>query len=224
MKSVVIVSGGMDSITLLHDLVKQYGKKNIEAISFLYGSRHMGKEIPMAKYNCEKLGVKHQVIDVRQAFKDFKSSLLNKKDSEKIPEGHYKAKTMKSTVVPFRNGILLSIAAGYADSVGAKVIFYGAHTGDHAIYPDCRTAFVKRISEAIQLGTYGRIGIKAPYEKISKIEILKKGIKLGVDYGKTWTCYNPTKGKACGKCGACQERLEAFKRNNVKDPLKYVSN
>ena len=224
MKRVIIVSGGMDSITLLHDIVKTFGNENVIAISFLYGSKHMEKEIPMAKYNCKKLKVKHYIVDLKDAFKSFKSALLNKKDSEKIPQGHYEDKNMIKTVVPFRNGILLSIAAGIAESEGAKMIYYGAHSGDHAIYPDCRQEFVDAISDAIKKGTYGKIQIKAPYENISKIGILKRGLKLGVDYSKTWTCYDPQNGKACGKCGACQERLEAFEKNNAIDPLKYINN
>lgn len=221
-KAIIIVSGGMDSITLLHDMVKKHGKKNILAVSFQYGSKHMKKELPMAKENCEILEVEHRIIDVRNIFRNFKSALLDKKDSEPIPEGHYEALNMKKTIVPFRNGILLSIAAGMAETLGAKIIYYGAHSGDHFIYEDCRKEFVDAISSAVKLGTMNKIQIKAPYWNDNKITILKKGKKLGVDYSKTWTCYNPTFGKACGKCGACQERLEAFEKNGIKDPLTYV--
>lgn len=222
-KVIIITSGGMDSVTLLHDVVKKHGAENVSALSFLYGSKHMGKEIPMAKANCKKLGVKHRIIDVQQVFKNFKSALLAKKDSEEIPEGHYAASNMKKTIVPFRNGILLSIAAGFAETEDAKILYYGAHAGDHDIYEDCRKEFVDAMSEAIRIGTMNGIEVKAPYWNDTKITILKKGLKLGVDYAKTWTCYNPQGAKACGKCGACQERLEAFRKNKIEDPLKYVT-
>ena len=222
-KVIIITSGGMDSVTLLHQVVKKHGKENVAALSFLYGSRHMEKEIPMAKFNCKKLGVKHRIIDVREVFKNFKSALLNHSDSEKIPEGHYAAANMKKTIVPFRNGILLSIAAGFAETEGAKILYYGAHAGDHDIYEDCRKEFVDAMSEAIELGTMNAIKVEAPYWNDNKITILKKGLKLGVNYAKTWTCYDPKGSKACGKCGACQERLEAFRENKLKDPLGYIS-
>jgi len=222
-KAIIIVSGGMDSVTLLYDVVKKHGKKNISAISFKYGSKHMNREIPMAEYNCKKLGVKHQVVNVKEVFKNFNSALLNKKDSEAIPQGHYASSNMKKTVVPFRNGILLSIAAGFAETNDAKIIYYGAHAGDHTIYEDCRKEFVDAISEAIKQGTSNKIVIRAPYWNMNKKGIIKRGVKLGVDYSKTWTCYDPRRKKACGRCGSCHERLEAFKLNKMTDPLDYVS-
>jgi 7-cyano-7-deazaguanine synthase len=183
----------------------------------------MKKEIPMAQFNCKKLGVSHQIVDVRGVFKNFKSALLNKRDSEKIPEGHYESSNMKKTVVPFRNGILLSIAAGFAESNSAKILYYGAHAGDHMIYPDCRKEFVDAMSKAFELGTMNKVVVRAPYRKDNKITILRKGLKLGVDYSKTWTCYSPFGNKSCGKCGSCQERLEAFRLNKIEDPLEYIT-
>lgn len=224
-KVIIIVSGGMDSVTLLHEVVKKHGAKNVFALSFAYGSRHMKKEIPMAQFNCKKLGVSHQIVDVRGVFKNFNSALLDKKDSEKIPEGHYEAANMKKTIVPFRNGILLSIAAGFAETNGAKILYYGAHAGDHFIYEDCRKEFVDAMSQAIKLGTMNAIEIKAPYWNDTKISILKKGKKLGVDYSKTWTCYNPKGNRQpCGRCGADMERVEAFLKNNLVDPLYTPKN
>lgn len=222
-KVICIVSGGMDSVTMLHDAVKRFKPENVSALSFKYGSKHMNREIPMAKLNCRLLDVYHRVIDVRSVFKGFKSALLNHKDSEKIPEGHYEAANMKKTIVPFRNGILLSIAAGFAETEGASKILYGAHAGDHFIYEDCRKEFVDAMSEAIRLGTMNGIKIEAPYWNDNKASIIKKGLKLGVDYENTWTCYNPKGNKACGKCGSCQERLEAFQINKCADPLNYVT-
>ncbi len=222
-KGILIVSGGMDSITLLHDLVKSLGKENVLAVSFQYGSKHSRKEIACAIENCKKLGVEHMIVNAKNVFKNFESALLDKKGSEAIPEGHYEQENMKKTIVPFRNGILLSIAAGLAESRGAGTIYYGAHSGDHFIYEDCRKEFVDAMSQAIKLGTMNKIEIKAPYWNLNKISILKKGLKLEVDYKKTWTCYSPKGQKSCGKCGSCQERLEAFRKNKIDDPLDYVT-
>ncbi len=226
-KKLCICSGGMDSTTLLYELIKKYKAQNIKAITFLYGSNHMRQEVRAIKTTCSKLKVEHEIIDLRPIFKNFKSALL-KNDKEKIPYGHYEDKNMKKTVVPFRNGILLSIAVGIAESNNIKEIYYGAHAGDHAIYPDCRKNFIKAISNASGKGTYNNVKILAPYSNINKVGILKRGIKFGVDYSNTWTCYNPQrenhgKSKACGKCGSCRERLEAFKLNNIKDPLNYIN-
>jgi 7-cyano-7-deazaguanine synthase len=173
---------------------------------------------------CFNLRVSHKILDLKNVFTNFKSSLLNHKDSEKIPEGHYEDNNMKSTVVPFRNGILLSLAVGIAESYGIDKVYYGAHGGDHAIYPDCRPEFLEAIRQASNLGTYINVKILAPYIKMNKISILKKGIKLGVDYKNTHTCYCPNnQGQSCGKCGSCQERLEAFNKNKIKDPLEYYN-
>jgi len=224
MKRAIILSGGLDSTTLLYDLVKRFGNKDIEAFSFNYGSKHNKIELAKAKLTCKKLGVKQKEFSLVEIFDNFKSSLLAHKDSKKIPEGHYENKNMKSTVVPFRNGILLSIAAGLAESLKIKEVYYGAHGGDHAIYPDCRENFLSAINEAVKRGTYTKTVIKAPYLKMNKISILKKGLKLNVDYSLTHTCYNPNKkGESCGKCGSCRERLEAFALNYKVDPLYYYN-
>ena len=137
-----------------------------------------------------------------------------------IPEGHYESANMKSTVVPNRNMILLSLAIGYAVDIGASKVFYGAHSGDHAIYPDCRPDFVHAMNKVAKLANYEPVDIVTPYLNTDKSEILADGLKMGLDYGKTWTCYNGRE-KACGKCGSCVERLEAFELNNTTDPLAY---
>lgn len=201
--SLIIVSGGMDSITLLHD------KKNeiALAVSFNYGSKHNEKEIPFAKYHCNLLGIQHIEIPLGFINLYFKSSLL--KSGDKVPDGHYADENMKSTVVPFRNGIMLSIAAGIAESHGLKYIMLANHFGDHAIYPDCRATFISSMNEAVAYGTYENIKIKAPYTSIDKRQIALIGKELGIDYSKTWTCY---KGQDihCGVCGSCTERKEAL--------------
>lgn len=202
--SIIVLSGGMDSTTLLHEY-----KDNIAlAVTFDYGSRHNAKEIECARKNCDILRIEHMVIPLEFIGKYFKSSLLI--GGEEIPEGHYADENMKSTVVPFRNGIMLSIAAGLAESRGLKKVMLANHGGDHAIYPDCRPGFVNAMSEAIKQGTYDSIMIYAPYTNITKSDIARIGKRIGVDYSLTYSCYKGGE-KHCGKCGTCVERLEALR-------------
>lgn len=212
--SVIILSGGMDSVTLLYE----FKDKIALAVSFDYGSNHNQKEINYAKLHCNKLGIKHVVIKLDFISKYFKSSLLE--GAEAIPEGHYKDENMKSTVVPFRNGIMLSIACGLAESNNLKYIMIANHGGDHAIYPDCRAEFINSMNKATQNGTYNGITIFAPYTNITKTDIAKHGKALGIDYTKTWSCY---KGKDihCGKCGTCVERKEALREAGIEDQTQY---
>ncbi len=219
-KIVIIASGGMDSTTLLYDTIRTYGSENVVVLSFNYGSKHNAFELPKISLTCKKLQVEQKIIDLVNVFQNFKSHLLL--GGESIPEGHYAQENMKQTIVPFRNGILLSIAAGYAETIKAKKIIYGAHLGDFFVYEDCRPEFISAFSSAVSLGTMNKISIEAPYSNINKGGILEKGLKLGVDYSLTHTCYNPNeRGEACGRCGACCERLEAFDKNGVEDPLVY---
>ncbi len=212
--SVIIVSGGMDSITLLYD------KKDSIAIgiSFDYGSNHNAKEIPFAKMHCERLGIKHITIDLDFMQQYFKSSLLDGADA--IPEGHYAEKNMKSTVVPFRNGIMLAIAAGVAESNELKNVLIANHAGDHTISPDCRPGFIAAIDKATQAGTYVNVRVLAPYTNITKTDIAKKGKTLGIDYAETWSCYKGGD-KHCGKCGTCVERKEALEGAGIIDTTEY---
>jgi len=214
-KIVVIFSGGMDSFTVLNKVVKQ--DFEAYALSFDYGQRHK-KELEYAARVCASLGVHHKIIDI-SAINELigGSSLTSDID---IPEGHYEQQSMQSTVVPNRNMILLSMAVGYAVSLDSTKVFYGAHSGDHAIYPDCRPEFVHRMNDVCAIANYSAVEILCPYLNVSKIDILADGLKMGLDYVSTWTCYNGRE-KACGKCGACQERLEAFAKNQSEDPLEY---
>ena len=181
-KVLISLSGGLDSTTLLYYLINKGAK--IEAISFNYGSKHNDIEIEYAKKTCEKLGINHQVIDLDFVNKYFKSDLL--KSGGEIPEGHYQAENMKSTVVPFRNGIFLSISAGIAESYDCEFIALASHSGDHAIYPDCRPIFTKAMSEAIKYGTEKEIYLIAPFNEITKTDIVKLGNKLNVDFSLTY--------------------------------------
>ncbi|QBG34419.1 7-cyano-7-deazaguanine synthase QueC [Litorilituus sediminis] len=216
-KVVVIYSGGMDSFTVLNRALKD--GKQVYALSFDYGQRHV-KELDCARTVCNKLKIEHKVIDISAINQLLAGSSLT--DDIEIPEGHYEAENMKSTVVPNRNMILLSLAVGYAVSVGASQVYYGAHSGDHAIYPDCRPEFVMKMNDVCKIANYESVEIFSPYLTVDKTAILADGLAMGLDYSNTWTCYNGRE-KACGKCGACQERLEAFRDNNEVDPISYES-
>ena len=210
----IILSGGMDSVTLLHERKEEIAL----AITFDYGSNHGAREISCAAYNCKALGIEHLVIPLGFVHKYFRSSLLE--GASAIPEGHYTAESMKSTVVPFRNGIMLSIAAGIAETRGLRRIMIANHAGDHTIYPDCRRPFIEAMSAAMSTGTDTGVAIEAPYTDITKTDIALIGKALGVDYSKTYSCY---KGGPlhCGLCGTCIERKEAFAAAGIPDPTDY---
>ncbi|RUO80491.1 7-cyano-7-deazaguanine synthase QueC [Idiomarina tyrosinivorans] len=214
-KVVVIYSGGMDSFTVLHHALQQ--GKSVYALSFDYGQRHV-KELDVARSVCENLEIPHKIVDITSINQLLKGSSLT--DDMAIPEGHYEEASMQSTVVPNRNMILLSLAIGYAASIEAEAVYYGAHSGDHAIYPDCRPEFVRQMDVASRLANYQPIAVEAPFLTQSKDDILAAGLAMGLDYSATWTCYNGRE-KACGRCGACNERLEAFRNNGATDPLPY---
>ena len=212
--SVIIVSGGMDSITLLYD------KKNEIAlgISFNYGSNHNAKEIPLAEMHCRRLGIKHITINLDFMGQYFKSSLLE--GGEAIPEGNYADENMKSTVVSFRNGIMLSIAIGIAESNNLKKVLIANHGGDHTIYPDCRPEFIKAIDAAAYAGTFVNAHVEAPYTHITKGDIARIGKRLGLNYAETWSCYKGAD-KHCGRCGTCIERKEALTEAGIEDTTEY---
>ena len=214
-KVVVIYSGGMDSFTVLNKALQQ--GHDVSALSFNYGQRHV-KELDVAATVCKSLEIPHKIVDITAINSLLAGSSLT--DDIDIPEGHYEQESMKSTVVPNRNMILLSLAIGYAVSENAQAVYYGAHSGDHAIYPDCRPEFVRQMNVVSKLANYEPVEVVAPYLDVDKNAILADGLKMGLDYSNTWTCYNG-RDKACGKCGACIERLEAFAANKQNDPLSY---
>lgn len=215
-KVVVIYSGGMDSFTVLHKALQQ--GLTPYALTFDYGQRHI-KEIDVARQVCNELGIEHKVIDISAINQLIGGSSLTDPHIE-VALGHYQQENMKSTVVPNRNMILLSLAIGYAVSLGAEQVYYGAHSGDHEIYPDCRPIFVDKMNAAAAVANYEKVAIFSPYLHNNKIGILKDGLAMGLDYSKTWTCYNGRE-KACGHCGSCVERLEAFTANAITDPVPY---
>ena len=217
MKVVVLVSGGMDSVTALYHAAGEH--EVVAGLSFDYGSKHNHKELPLAAWHCEQLGVLHQVVPLSFMDDLFESDLL--KSGGDIPEGHYEAENMKQTVVPFRNGIMMAIAAGFAESIEAGGLVIAAHSGDHAIYPDFREDFMKPMAEAITAGTYADVQVLRPFIDQRKEDIVSRGSELGIDFSQTWSCY---KGEElhCGKCGTCVERKEAFEIAGVEDPTVYL--
>ena len=212
--TILILSGGMDSVTLLYD----YQERIALAISFDYGANHNAREIPFARLHCERLGIEHIVIPLQFMGQYFESSLLQ--GSEAIPEGHYADENMKSTVVPFRNGIMLSIATGMAESRELQYVMMANHGGDHTIYPDCRPEFVEAFDAAAYAGTYNGVHLISPYTNLTKGQIAARGKELGINYAETWSCYKGGE-KHCGKCGTCVERKEALAEAGIDDPTVY---
>jgi len=215
-KAVVIFSGGLDSTTLLF-WVQRAGFLAFP-ITFLYGQKHK-KEVECARRICDKLGLTHEVVDLTVLQKLLKSALTSQEQD--IPEGRYTKERQQQTMVPMRNAIFINIAAGYAMSIGACRVFYAAHWNDSCIYPDCREEFVDAQNCTVKLAT-GKtdLVIVAPFIRKTKEQIVKLGKSLGVPFEDTWSCYKGNE-KACGKCGTCIERLQAFKANNLKDPIEY---
>ena len=212
--AVIIYSGGLDSTTLLYEERERVAL----AVTFDYGSNHAAHEIACARHHCALLGIEHLVIELGFMGQYFQSSLLSGADA--IPSGNYDEENMKSTVVPFRNGIMLSIACGLAESRGLKRVLIANHGGDHAIYPDCRPEFIDAMDAAMRAGTYVNVEIAAPYTNLSKADLVRRGAKLGVDYSNTYSCYRGGD-RHCGTCGTCTERREAFREAGIPDPTAY---
>lgn len=217
MKVVVLLSGGMDSVTAFHAALREH--EVVAGLSFDYGAKHHARELPMAAWHCEQAGIPHRIAPLAFVAEEFSSDLLAR--GGEIPDGHYEEESMKRTVVPFRNGIMLSIAAGFAESRGASGVVIAAHAGDHAIYPDCREEFLAPMAEAIRAGTYAGIELLRPFVAMDKAAIASRGAELGVDFSRTWSCYKGGE-VHCGTCGTCVERREAFLLAGVPDPTRYL--
>jgi 7-cyano-7-deazaguanine synthase len=218
MNVIVLLSGGMDSSTALAWSLHE-GHTVVGCLSFDYGSKHNDTEYQYATTIAE-----HFRVPIRRASLDFiaetfKSDLL--KSGGDIPESTYDTESMKRTVVPFRNGIMLSIAAGYAESVGAQGVVLANHFADHAIYPDCRVAFIDPMRAAIKAGTDTQIELLSPFASIDKSEIARIGARLGVPFTRTYSCYKGGP-KHCGVCGTCRERKRAFAVSGISDPTEYA--
>ena len=218
-KAIVSFSGGMDSTTLLGLVQDTLNRsQEIKAVSFTYGAKHNQYENESARLVCKHYGIPFCLINLESIMKTFRSDLL--KTGGAIPEGHYEEKTMEQTIVPARNLIFISILTGAAWSEGAKDLYIGIHSGDHFIYPDCRSEFFHNMANAVSEGTNNTVHLQAPFLLENKTTIIKRGLKMNVPYHLTRTCYKDQP-IACGKCGSCQERLEAFANNNMEDPIEY---
>lgn len=216
MKVIVLCSGGMDSVTALHWARREHDV--FAAVSFDYGSKHNHRELPFAAAQARLAGCRHEVVRLDFCQRHLTSALLQ--GGGEIPEGHYEAESMRQTVVPFRNAILLAVACAMAESAGAEGVVIAAHGGDRAIYPDCREQFMRAMGEAMRLGTYAGIKLLRPFIAMNKGEIAALGTRLGVDYARTWSCYKGGR-RHCGRCGTCVERREAFTQAGLEDPTDY---
>ena len=231
MKALVLNSGGLDSTVCTGIAVKEYGAENVITASLFYGQKHK-KELECAKKVAEYYGVKHIEDDISAVMKyagevcslleGSKDDIIDKSYADQIAEN---GEGRVGTYVPFRNGLFLSIAAAYADSLfpGEDVkVFYGAHADDAAgqAYADCSPEFADAMDSAISIGTYGKIHVERPLISMTKADVVKKGIELDVPFQLTWSCYHGHE-KACGKCGTCLDRLAAFESNGIADPIEY---
>ena len=212
--SVLIYSGGLDSTTLLYEERERIAV----AVTFTYGNNHAARESACARLHCQRLDIEHVVIPLDFMGRYFQSSLLDGADA--IPDGIYADSNMHSTVVPFRNGIMLSIACGLAESRGLRRVLMANHGGDHAIYPDCRPDFVDAMGAAMRAGTYEGVELAAPYTTLTKADIVRRGARMGVDYRDTYSCYRGGE-RHCGRCATCEERKEAFRQAGIEDPTRY---
>jgi len=230
MKALVLSSGGIDSTTCIGIAIDKHGKENVITASLYYGQKH-DKELGCAKEIADYYGIKHIEEDISNIMKYASNVCSLVKGGKDIQHTSYEEQVKANdkgrvdTYVPFRNGLLLSIATAYADSLFPDEeveIFYGAHADDAAgsAYADCSPEFANAMNRAIQLGTYNKISINRPLINMNKAEVVKKGLELKVPYELTWSCYEG-KEKQCGKCGTCIDRLKAFKENNVEDPVGY---
>lgn len=213
-QGLIVLSGGMDSVTLLYE----YRTHIALAVSYDYGAKHNAREIPQARLHCERLGIPHITIPLAFMGEYFRSDLLL--SGGDIPLGEYDEANIRSTVVPFRNGIMLSIAAGLAESHDLDEVYIANHFGDHALYPDCRSSFIEPMLEAIEQGTTNSVKLRAPYTDLSKGDIARIGARLGIDYSTTWSCYQGGEVQ-CGQCTTCRERQDAMREAGIIDPTTY---
>lgn len=217
MKTVLIYSGGLDSTVLLYHLIA--AGHEVHALSVDYGQRHRC-ELDNAATICKRLNVPNPRADLSAIQPLLAGSSLTSPEIE-VAEGHYTEESMKSTVVPNRNMILLAIATGHALSIGAGQIAYAAHSGDHAIYPDCRNEFADAMAEAIRLADWSVVELSRPFVDWSKRDIVRRGAELGLPFENTWSCYKGGE-LHCGRCGTCIERREAFDLAEISDPTTYA--
>lgn len=228
MKAVVLLSGGIDSTTCLAMAVAQYGAEEVTALTMFYGQKH-SRELLSATDVALHYGVNHIVKDLAQVF-EFSNSPLLSKSTEEVPHGSYAESVtrdedgMSKTYVPYRNGLFLSYAAAIAYSIGASILYYGAHADDAAgnAYPDCSEDFYEAQNRAIYLGTGKKVDMEAPLISLNKADVVSRGLSLDAPYHLTWSCYGGQE-VPCGKCGTCVDRLAAFHNNGTLDPIPYFN-
>lgn len=216
-RCIVLYSGGLDSTTLLYYALQDRNPNDVKALSVIYGQRHL-KEVECAKEICKGLGIEHQIVNLDLKKLLDGSALVD--HNKELPKDHYTHENQKITVVANRNMMMLSIAIAWAENLNSQKVYYAAHLNDESVYLDCRQPFVEALSKASELGTYNKVEVIAPFVNIYKSDLVKIGTEMSIDYSKTWSCYKG-KEKACGLCATCQERIEAFKENGLKDPLPY---
>jgi len=217
MKAVVLFSGGLDSTVLVQQLI--HDQASVRLLSINYGQRHK-KELSHSSRIATSMNLPHRILDLPDLAELLSGSSLTDSSVE-LPEGHYAEKSMKSTVVPNRNMILLAMAAGYALSIDFDTVAYAAHAGDHTIYPDCRPVFADAMQNALQLADWKDLRLHRPFVNLTKAELVRIGAKLGAPLHLTWSCYAGEESH-CGKCGTCVERKEAFEVAKITDPTEYV--
>jgi len=217
LRVIVLLSGGIDSATLLYSVLKT--GRVTRAVSFNYGQRH-SVELSAARQVCAAANVSHTTIAIPRLSDALPNSSLTDRRVA-VPEGHYEEESMKATVVANRNMILLAIAAGHAIAHGFDTIAYAAHSGDHAIYPDCRPEFIRAMRQALSWCDWNQVDLETPFSDMTKAQIVMEGHRLGVPFELTWSCYKGEQ-QHCGKCGTCVERREAFKLAGVPDPTRYA--
>ena len=215
-KVILIYSGGLDSTVLLYQLLA--AGDYVKCLSVDYGQRHR-KELDAARCFAGRLGIEHRVAGLSGLRPLLAGNSLTT-DELLVPEGHYTDESMKLTIVPNRNMVMLAVAAAWAISTKADAVAYAAQAGGHTIYPDCREAFIDAMRQAFHLADWHEVGLMAPFSHYTKKEIVLIGQHLSVPFGETWSCY---KGGAfhCGKCGTCVKRREAFDQAQVPDPTEY---
>jgi 7-cyano-7-deazaguanine synthase len=218
MKAVALFSGGLDSTVLVYHLLNQNAE--LKLLSIDYGQRHQ-KELSSSSAIADALSIPHHILKLPMLGNLLGGSALTD-SSISLPEGHYAEDSMKATVVPNRNMILLSLAAGHAISLKFETVAYAAHAGDHTIYPDCRPEFADAMNNVLQLADWNKISLHRPFVSWTKADLVKRGYELGVPFEKTWSCYAGSN-KHCGKCGTCVERREAFELVGLSDPTQYKS-
>lgn len=212
---VMIASGGLDSYTLMNHALAS-GAKDLHILSFDYGQKH-ARELAYAETNARRANLPFHLCDIESLSLLFNKSALIDRDAA-MPVGHYHESHMRETVVPGRNTIMLSIALAHAQTIGANCVLFGAHAGDHFIYPDCRPEYVEMMDQTMLAASEGKVRLLAPYIHMNKAQIVQLGMLLNLDYANTWTCYQGND-EPCLECGACRERLEAFVVNGAVDPL-----